>query len=538
MRNNLKEKRSFHKDERGAALVTVLLISLLLVTACAAMLSAVGASSRNNTDALNEAKAYWAAESGLQATINYLRHTPNMTYNQALAQQAAGTLPVSGPNNVGTEARYTVQISDPDNASVATTYNTAGLFAATTSSAYVATMYFPDSASADRTEITFIPPAGAPITFNHPDTAPYPELGTFRVTRVGNGGTIATTQFRIDYQMIAPRAGVRSIRGTIQDSSGMKILFTGGGGYNLSGGAIDICTDANCTTAGTAVTQLNLAVPTSEGSLDTTVYARIGPVDPYRLRVLATGFGPSGAVKQLEGIIQKNFFNDAAGGSPLQMMGTNVNFSPGTSRNMDILGGTSPSVGVCDQTSLDTVNSARTNGTMNPPPAITCNEVPGWLASPITLDQVIRQLRQSALNSGRYFTNGGPTNTQGWGSFTDGTGLTFCEGNCTLGGNIEGGGILVVTGTLTTSGNPKFKGLIIVTGPGGMDRNGNGQEVFIGNIIVAPYDPNNLTSTWTMQPQYVQSGGPGDLINSNIAVSDAFNGTDAISNFMLGIAEK
>ncbi len=540
MRYFLNMNSRFHRDERGAALVTVLLVALLLVTASAAMLSAVGASSRNNTDALNEAKAYWAAESGLQATINYLRHTPNMTYNQALAQQASGTLPVTGPNNVGTEARYTVVIEDPDDASVSTTYNTAGLFAATTSSAYNPTITFPNATDPDsnHTMITFLPPTDPPVTVNHPASAPFPELGSFRVTRVGNGGTIATTQFRIDYQMLAPRAGLRSIRGRIVDASGIKIEFPNGGAFTLAGGAIDICTDANCTIAGTSVTQLNLAVPTSPGSLDTTVYARIGPVDPYRLRVLATGFGPSGAVKQLEGIIQKNFFNDAAGGSPLQMMGTNVNFRPGTSRNMDIIGGTSPSVGVCDQTSLDTVNNARTNGTMTPPPAITCNEVPSWLASPITLDQVVRQLRQSALNSGRYFASGGPTNAQGWGDFTTGTGLTFCEGNCTLGGNIEGGGILVVTGTLTTSGNPKFKGLIVVTGPGGMDRNGNGQEVFIGNIVVAPYDPNNLTSTFTMQPQYVQSGGPGDLINSNIAVDDAFNGTDAISNFMLGIAEK
>ena len=41
-----------------------------------------------------------------------------------------------------------------------------------------------------------------------------------------------------------------------------------------------------------------------------------------------------------------------------------------------------------------------------------------------------------------------------------------------------------------------------------------------------------------MSPIYNQNGGPGDLINSNIAVDEAFNGTGAISNFMLGVAEK
>jgi hypothetical protein len=42
----------------------------VLGIACVAMLSAVGANSRNSTDVLSETKAYYAAESGLQATIN------------------------------------------------------------------------------------------------------------------------------------------------------------------------------------------------------------------------------------------------------------------------------------------------------------------------------------------------------------------------------------------------------------------------------------------------------------------------------------
>src|SRR5258708_38429736 len=69
-------------SEGGAALVTVLLITLLLGTACIAMLSAVSASSKNNTDALSETKAYYAAESGLQATINVLRNDSSLDPNR------------------------------------------------------------------------------------------------------------------------------------------------------------------------------------------------------------------------------------------------------------------------------------------------------------------------------------------------------------------------------------------------------------------------------------------------------------------------
>src|SRR5438309_12059317 len=62
------------RSEKGAALATVVLISFLLGTACIAMLTAVGASSRNGTDVLSESKAYYAAESGIQAAINFFRN--------------------------------------------------------------------------------------------------------------------------------------------------------------------------------------------------------------------------------------------------------------------------------------------------------------------------------------------------------------------------------------------------------------------------------------------------------------------------------
>jgi Tfp pilus assembly protein PilX len=60
-------------QESGAALVMVLLISFLLGTAAVAMLTAAGASARNSTDVLSETKAYYAAESGIQAAVNALR---------------------------------------------------------------------------------------------------------------------------------------------------------------------------------------------------------------------------------------------------------------------------------------------------------------------------------------------------------------------------------------------------------------------------------------------------------------------------------
>jgi hypothetical protein len=150
------------------------------------------------------------------------------------------------------------------------------------------------------------------------------------------------------------------------------------------------------------------------------------------------------------------------------------------------------------------------------------------------LDDFVKRLRQAAGNSGRIFSGTNPTT---FGDFTSGTGITFCEGDCTMGGNAEGGGILVVTGTFYTSGNPKFNGLVLVTGPGGVVRSGGGNELFTGNIVIAPYDPNNLAAGFG-EPVYNQDGGPGDTVNSSPKIDTAFDGTAAITDFVLGIVEK
>src|SRR5690606_24307130 len=106
------------------------------------------------------------------------------------------------------------------------------------------------------------------------------------------------------------------IRGTIVIAGGQPYVQYERFSYILNGGTIDLCSTSSCTVNGTDFGNLPIDVPLA-GSADTPVYAEIAPLDPFRLRVLATGTGPNGAVKRLEGVIQKNFFNDSAGGSPL-----------------------------------------------------------------------------------------------------------------------------------------------------------------------------------------------------------------------------
>ena len=75
--NRKHVKHEAKKSERGAALITVLLISTLLVMTGGVLVLVTGLSTRTAIDATAEMQAYYAAESGLQDTLNVLRGNVN-----------------------------------------------------------------------------------------------------------------------------------------------------------------------------------------------------------------------------------------------------------------------------------------------------------------------------------------------------------------------------------------------------------------------------------------------------------------------------
>ncbi len=531
MRKGKTEIRSINISQRGAALVTVVLVSLLLGTACIAMLTAVSASSRNNTDALSEAKAFYAAESGLQAAINVLRHE-DVSYSDAVNDPDLSAWLGASPIDVGSETKYTIAVSDPDDSDGSIEYETAGTFEQATAGIYAATRVY--GTGADTMTISWVP---QPLT----DTAPgtITPFGSFQIVKTGSGPTAlpAPLKFRVDYTMSEPREAVRTIRGTIAINGSVTFATIT---YTLMGSTVRLCESSGSCTSNPVLT---LPPATTTAAAAGPLYGRMTALEPYRLKVVSTGIGPNNtsSKKVLEAIVQNNFFQDLGSSSAIAMVGPNAFFRVGNSARMEIDGGTAPSVTVSDPTGLQTVLGNRTNGSMLPAPEIAGSDVPSWQQSATAMDALVRQLRQTAQNSGRYFNGTNPTS---FGNFGAGTGITFCEGSCSMGGSTEGGGILVVAGTFTTSGSPKFRGLVLAIGryvnaqnPGGVVRSGGGNEVFIGNIVIAPYDPANLIAGFE-QPRYDQSGGPGDTINSDVDMSETFNGTSAISNFILGVAEK
>src|SRR6201986_1660838 len=70
-----KQTKNLHTrdSERGAALITVVLMSMLLLMAGGALIAVSSNSAVNALDATSESQAYYAAEAGTQAVMGVLR---------------------------------------------------------------------------------------------------------------------------------------------------------------------------------------------------------------------------------------------------------------------------------------------------------------------------------------------------------------------------------------------------------------------------------------------------------------------------------
>jgi hypothetical protein len=293
----------------------------------------------------------------------------------------------------------------------------------------------------------------------------------------------------------------------------------------------------------------------------------ISSPEPIRLLIKSTGYGPRGATKQLEAIIQKDFFNGLSAPATLTLIGpshtnacpacdpavplTNTVFNPGSSAVTTYSGQDQsspndiiPPIGTNDPTNLDTVTDSVDgqpphpfNGDVIGVPSDITADMPNWLSSTQALDATMKAMYNVALAAGRYFPEGEEPPTLG--NANTGQGITFCDGDCEI--NMDGGGILIVTGQLTLRGSFTFKGLIIVTGRGGVVRSGGGTGTILGNMVIAPYvnssvDPATEPAGAWLAPQYNLSGaGDSEIAFDSTAFSESLV---AVDNFVLGVVEK
>lgn len=583
-------------------MVMALLFSFLLLAASAGLLLESSLNTQNVTDATAEQQAYNAAESGIQSAINVLRGnvvpSPLLDTSKAATDPAnkisfVKALTLSTSNTTGdpaTESRlsrwlgydptcndrivlggvtcntrngygFSVAISDPDNTGSRLSFTTTGqLFDADaadpTQKTYgsgankVVVKYFPNTA-------TDLDVSGAPANTN---------FGKFALTITGTGATIpAFNRFEIVIRMTRPYTVTRVIRGYIEtNSSGTanppKIIFDAQT-FTLQGSTMRLGFSW-----GMPQNQAIIGPPQRYGyeatmsTGDNVITGTVESPEPTRILVRSTGYGPRGAAKRLEAIVQKDFFNGLSAPATLTLVGpastisplTTFNFNPGSS-NVTVYSGRDavstdiiPPVGTTNGTNLDTVEDSIAgapphpfNGTVIGSASNVSSEIPDWLANPTNLDATVRSLATVAQSSGRFFPSG--VNPTSFGNNVTGQGITFCDGNCTLSG--DGGGILVVTGKLTLSGNFSFNGLIIVTGQDGVDRSGGGNGTIQGNIVIAPYVGSRIEdgidpspSATFLAPQYNLSGGGNSTVVYNSQT--VAGGLVAVSNFVLGVVEK
>ena len=617
---NTHTTKTNRDNEKGAALVTALLVSSLLLVASAGLIMETTMNTTNVTDATSEQQAFNAAESGIQAAVYVLRdnvrlapgrlintsqnadhRTNRIDYLKALAP-AASNLTSTGLDAVprlsrwmaydGTapdrvkmgEAAYVAQsgyaykleISDPDNTGSLMTYSTTGrLFECDG----CATLEPSDDQPDQRTYgdavngivIRYYPRAAAQL--NVSAGATNTNFGKFTVTVKGTGAVIPlNNRFEIVTRMTQPYRAVMVIRGYIQTNdcetcstaTAPRIIFDSKT-FTLQGSSIDLIS-AGGPVAATSVPgpppgfQAQLTSGSVNVPTDSIIAGTMTSPEPIRLLIKSTGYGPRGSTKQLEAIIQKNFFNGIGAPATLTLIGpasttspaTSFTFNPGSSNNTEYSGvdvnstDIIPPIGTSNQANLDTVSNSVDglpphpfNGDVVGTPTNVSVETPEWLQSPQLLDATIQSMYAVAVAAGRYFPSG--VNPTSFGDFTTSQGITFCDGNCEYSG--DGGGILVVTGILTLRGSFNFNGLIIVTGQGGITRSGGGNGILQGNVVVAPYQYSQIsdglsptaTSTF-LAPQYnLSGGGNSTVVYNSRSLGD---GLLAVDNFVLGVVEK
>ena len=584
------------KNEKGAAMVTVLLVSLLLLTASAGLLMESSMNTQNISDATAEQQAYSAAETGLQATINALRG--NVTADPLIDDTKPATDPVNLINfrkaitsvysnvtydadkparlsrwlkygyasaggldkdrvPIGSSAAsfdqkngfsYSVLVTDPDNTGEVLDFNTQGQFLDSDGNWKSS---ITKTVGAKVVSVTYQPVNDNRAAINVADGSAKPtDFGSFKITAVGAGAALMDEdmRFQIIINMTAPYNATKVMRGWIKLGKVDLNAVTSvpfdfdSPAYEFMGSSFTLNNDP-----------LNVALGSSATSPATVIGGKVTQPEPFRVLVKSIGYGPRGSKKDLEAIVQKNFFNGLSAPATLTLVGgsSGFNFYAGSSQNVTYSGQNQagieiiPSIGTTNKANLNTVLSNLDGKSSKADiigyPADVSAETPFWLQSPENLDKTLRDLKRVAQSSypSRYFANGEAPSTIG--NVSASTGITYVDGDLTL--RQDGGGILVVTGKLTLHGAFKFNGLIIVTGAGGISRSGGGNGYLQGNTVVAPYNPADITPdnpndapAQFLAPKYdISGGGNSDVVYNSNSVK---NGMTAVSNFVLGVAEK
>src|SRR6266542_3958907 len=336
MPNKVMHARKNHggtgEDQRGAALVTAILVSFLVLTLASALLLTTNMSTTNAISSTDEIQAYYAAEAGLQATLNVLRGNvaphPNdgtkMNFRNAVNVGTSGDPPLSRwlfynwgiggtPDRVTLSPDYgmalkVLSIEDPDN-STHVVYYTAGAFNGGTPSTSPSTATF--NGGSGTVKLIYTPQTSTDITTN-----PSPALGTLQFSGVKANTSIdfslTTNQTILTLQISVTSPS--SMAGSLPFSVAVKAKLRGTISSTASTVYLDFNSDSiEIPPPGTVFTPIltpsgtppiySLSLP-ADGTIRT-IQTAVTPGEPGRLIVKVQGYGPHGAYKNLQAMVSR-----------------------------------------------------------------------------------------------------------------------------------------------------------------------------------------------------------------------------------------
>jgi len=537
------------RGERGAALVTVLFISLLVLTLASALILTTGMSATNAISSTDEVQAYYSAEAGMQAALNVIRGNvaPTINFKNAVADPRLSQWLIKNYPTTTTPDRITLspdysyskgmayaitEIKDPEN-STKVIYSTAGSFTGSVSTSATSLSL------SGGVSLTFTPQSSTDITASGVS----PSFGTFSFSGVKNNTNLtipAGTTFTLQITETAPLAAGSispvsvSIKGTL---AGTVTSSTSTVTLAFSKPSVEIPNVGTLFTVPTSVT-----IPLSGTFAITTI---VTTPEPRRLIVKVQGYGPHGAVKNMQAMVSSFAMNydppatfvvrghDDSTTAATISIGSSAHYV--YSGNDNAGGQPLPAFLVTNNPDFTTLSNLKSNNSL-PLDGDTTGLIPVLkpLALPTDLPQLppwlqttsdpasgarafVQQLREASqqqfyncstsqdVSCDRYFnTRNGESGPSSFGAEVGAppNGLfTFVDGDATL-PNEGGKGLLVVTGTLNMSGSKTFDGLVLVLGDGVINRSGGGSDTNFGAFVVARF----LSSGGFLNPTFVSSG--------------------------------
>ena len=461
--NQLSEKR---KGERGAALWTALAVSMLLLTAGGALILTTSMSATSSVDSIAETQAYYAAEAGLQQSLNVLRGnvtTPTFTFTTAADCGSA--------NKAGDATTYS-RLSNW--LSYSTTYTDrvtlTSSYSPLTGLAYSIAVYNPDGE-------TTAQPGEAPKLENPPFVK---EPGAvLQPTPADHQWHCGHCSWNYSHHPYCNHKhclnGNNTGRATVDDTR----LLIQATGYGPKG----------------AVKKMEMMV--KHTMLD---------YDRAAATVLLVGNNSYPMNLKISQDKDKAYSgDDLFGGST-----TLINAIGFTASNDKTAGDTY--IATLHDGGKPVLSAA--NGTKAI--LLTSTNTPSWLATADDARDLLAEMQVAAKASGRYFTTASPPAAGNYGD--DGHAkFTFIDGDFTVPDGKKGGGMLVVTGTLTFAGTGSWDGFILCMGnsPAGTNANfkvtGNKNAFLHGAMIIAAFDRYGATGSPFLSPTFDNTAG-GDTI--------------------------